>query len=132
MKTIIALDDDSEILKCLKLALEQRGYQAFTATNFDDFVRLIKEHAPDLVLLDVRMPNKNGFEVFKQLRQWQTVPVLFVTAYSGSFTLESKNVLDLWQNQFSDGRTDILYKPFNIKVLYEKVESLIGPPETSK
>lgn len=132
MKTIIALDDDNEILKCLKLALDQRGFRTFTATNFDDFLALVKEHKPDLILLDVRMPGKNGFEVFKHLRQWQAVPVMFVTAYSGSFNLESKTVLDLWQNQFSDGQTDILYKPFNIKVLYEKVEALIGPPEAAQ
>lgn len=128
MKTIVALDDDRDILKCLKLALDQRGYQTFVSSNFNDFIGLIKAHTPDLILLDVRMPGKNGFEVFKQLRQWQTAPVLFVTAYSGSFTLESKTVLDLWKNQFSDGQTDIIYKPFNIKALYEKVEALIGLP----
>jgi len=126
MKKILALDDDPEILKCLKVALEQRGFAATTCSNFTDFTRLFHDQSPDLVLVDIRMPGKNGFEVVKKLREWKNIPVLFVTAYSGSFTLESKPVLELWRTEFSGGLIDILYKPFDIATLYEKVESLIG------
>ena len=128
MKTIIALDDDNEILKCLKLALNQYGFRTLISTNFDEFINLVRTENPVLILLDVRMPGKNGFDVLKSIREWNTIPVLFVTAYSGSFNLESKSILDMWQSEFSEGTTDILYKPFNLKLLYEKVESLIGPP----
>lgn len=126
MKTVLALDDDPEILKCIKLALESRGFQCTTKTDYNEFFELIHAHSFDLVILDVRMPQHSGFEVLKKLRHNRTTPVLFVTAYSGSFTLKSKNVLDLWKQEFADGNTDILYKPFTLASLTEKVEALIG------
>ena len=56
--------------------------------------------------------------------------MLFVTAYPGSFNMKSQEMVDMWQSEFADGMTDILYKPFDIDVLYEKVEGLIGPSTT--
>ncbi|MEI6210045.1 MAG: response regulator [bacterium] len=129
MKNILALDDDPEILKCLKLALDTRGFQCTTTDNYQTFFDIFKQQHFDLVLLDVRMPRKSGFDVLKTLRHKKKTPVLFITAYAGSFTLESQSVLDMWQKEFADGNTDILYKPFTLASLYEKVEALIGPAE---
>lgn len=132
MKTILALDDDPEILKCIKFALDDRGFQCTTTTDYKDFFKVFQSQSFDLVLLDVRMPRKSGFDVLKKLRHARKTPVLFVTAYSGSFTLESKSVLDLWQKEFADGNTDILYKPFTLANLFEKVEALIGQAAEQK
>jgi FixJ family two-component response regulator len=78
-------------------------------------------------MLDVRMPQTDGFMIFKELKkQDRKLPVLFVTAYPKSFTMKSDEMVELWTRDFIDGNTDILYKPFNVEILYEKVESLIG------
>ena len=132
MKTILSIDDDAEILKCFKLALESHGYRVFATSSFDEFFTILREQPIDLVLLDIRMPGKNGFDVFKEMREYKHLPVLFITAYAGSFALESDSVLEMWQNDFADGETDILYKPFDLKTLYEKVAALIGSDEESQ
>jgi DNA-binding response OmpR family regulator len=72
---------------------------------------------------------KNGFEVFKELARDNRPPVLFVTGDSGSFTVESQTALELWQSDFLEGTTDILYKPFSVEILFEKVAALIGDGE---
>ncbi len=126
MKRILVLDDDPVIVAFIKKVLDVKGYQTVTATNADDFFSLLREQPIDLVLLDIRMPIKNGFEVFKELRSNACPPVLFVTGDTDSFSVESKTASDLWQKDFYDGTTDIIYKPFSIDILYEKVSSLIG------
>lgn len=126
MHKILILDDDPQVLKCIQVALDAKGCQTFTTTDFNLFFTLFNEQAINLVILDICMPGKNGFEVFKELCKGKHPPVLFITAYSGSFSSESKMVMDLWKNEFSDGNTDILYKPFTLDLLYTKVESLIG------
>ncbi len=129
MKRILVLDDDPMILTFIKRILDDRGYQTHTATTSDDFFRLLREQAFDLILLDIRMPVKNGFEVFKELARDNRPPVLFVTGDSGSFTVESQTALELWQSDFLEGTTDILYKPFSVEILFEKVAALIGDGE---
>lgn len=129
MKTILALDDDPEILKCVKIALSCRGYHCTTTTNSADFVKTFQRQAFGLVLLDVLMPGRDGFDVLKEIRRDRNTPVLFITACFDSFTLKSENFLALWRKEFADGDTDILYKPFALARLYEKVEALIGPAQ---
>jgi len=126
VKTILAIDDDPEILKCYKIALENRKFKIEITSDSSAFFQYLKANPVDMVILDVRMPQKNGFDVFKELRAHKNLPVLFVTAYSGSFSLESEPMRAMWEEDFSDGTTDILYKPFTLNDLYEKVEGLIG------
>ena len=75
------------------------------------------------------MPGKDGFEIYNEFRGVRKIPVIFVTAYPGSFDADSEAVVEMWQNEFADGTTDIIYKPFDLEVLFEKVENLIGGPE---
>ncbi len=91
-----------------------------------EVLRMCEEFSPDVVLLDIRMPKKSGFEIYNEIRQFRKIPVLFVTAYPKSFTGKSNEVVKMWQNEFSDGTTDIIYKPFSLTTLFEKVEGLIG------
>jgi two-component system response regulator ResD len=130
MKKIVSIDDEPMMLKCLEKALESRGYVLFVTSNPDDGLKVMKED-PDvcLALLDVKMPVKNGFDIYKELRQTRKIPVLFVTAYPKSFTVKSDEIVDMWKSEFADGTTDIIYKPFDLKTLYEKVEGLIGKAE---
>ncbi len=127
MKKIMAIDDEAPILTCLQKALESQGYEVVTSNDPEEGVEtLINDDSIILALLDVKMPKKNGFEIYRDLRQTRKIPVLFVTAYPKSFDIHSDSIIEMWKNEFSDGTTDIIYKPFNLTSLYEKVEGLIG------
>ena len=129
MKTILALDDDPVVMLFVKKVLDGKGYRTFTATTCEEFYRLFREQKVDLVLLDICMPVKNGLDVFKELCGDTHPPVLFVTGDVRAFSVESKTAMELWQNAFSDGTVDIIYKPFTIAGLHQKVVSLIGEAE---
>jgi DNA-binding response OmpR family regulator len=126
MKRLLAVDDDHLILETLVDALTTRGYEVLTADNANIALDLLRRQAFDLVLLDYQMPGKNGFELYRELGATQEVPVLFVSGCAPSFSPTTPGFADLWTEQFSLGRTDILYKPFTLSALFEKVEALIG------
>jgi DNA-binding response OmpR family regulator len=117
------------MLKCLEKVLEGHGYTLFTTSDPDAGIKVIIED-PDvcLALLDVKMPKKNGFEIYEEIRKTRKIPVLFVTAYPKSFSAKSDDIVEMWKTGFADGTTDIIYKPFDLTTLYEKVEGLIGKP----
>jgi DNA-binding response OmpR family regulator len=130
MQTILSVDDDTAILRCFQKALGGRGYRVFITDRPEEAVRIVEEEELDLVMLDVKMPRTSGFQIFKQLKKkYRTLPVLFVTAYPGSFAVDAEDIARMWQEEFADGNTDMLYKPFDLDTLYEKVEGLIGPAE---
>jgi len=126
MKTILAIDDDHWVLETLRDALTTHGYEVLTTVSADEATCILGEQRVDLVLLDLNMPGKNGFELYRLFQSRQPVPVLFVSGCSRSFSPHSDGFESLWTNEFAQGMTDILYKPFSLATLYEKVEGLIG------
>jgi DNA-binding response OmpR family regulator len=126
MKTILAVDDDKWVPEVLRDALTIKGYQVLTAGSADEALRVLKEKQVDLVLLDLNMPGKNGFALLREMQEFGTIPALFVSGCSRSFSPTSEGFTDIWEHEFAEGTTDILYKPFSIDLLYEKVEALIG------
>lgn len=133
MKKILSIDDEPAVLKCLSDALKSQGYEIIVTDNPEDGLRILKE-TEDIALLtlDVKMPGKSGFDVYQEFRRFREIPVLFVTAYPKSFTAKSNPVAEMWQNQFVDGVTDIIYKPFDLETFFEKVEALIGNADESQ
>ncbi len=129
-KKILSIDDEPSMLVCLRSALTSRGYDFCMTTDPDEGIKMIREDdAICLAMLDVRMPKKDGFQIYTEFREFRKLPVLFVTAYPKSFTTNDSSVVDMWQNGFADGTTDIVYKPFDLDTLFEKVEALIGPAD---
>lgn len=124
---ILSIDDEPAILKCIEQALSGQGYELHVTSDAEEGLKMLKEDTSiDLALLDIRMPKKNGFDIYREVRKFRKLPVLFVTAYPGSFTAKVDEVVEMWKNEFADGTTDIIYKPFDLALLFEKVESLIG------
>ena len=127
-KKILSIDDDPQILKAFESAIQQKGYEILTTTDPNEVGKILSENDIDLVMLDVRMPQKSGFDVFRELKKKnKKLKVLFVTAYPKSFSVRNDDMLKMWKQDFADGETDIMYKPFALDVLYEKIEGLIGP-----
>jgi len=132
MKKILSIDDEPMILKCIEKAVHRFGYALRITTDPEEGLRIIRDDKDlTLVMLDVRMPVKDGFQIFREFRQFRHLPVLFVTAYPKSFSGRSDELVEMWRNEFADGTTDIIYKPFEIKTLLEKIEGLIGSASES-
>lgn len=126
MKTILSIDDDKWVLETMKDALSIKGYQVLVADNPDEALRMLQETPVDLVMLDLNMPGKNGFALYSELGSPPRMPVLFVSGCSRSFSAATPEFVKIWTDGFALGMTDILYKPFSLATLYEKVEGLIG------
>ncbi len=106
----------------------QKGYEVRTTTDPSGVGALLDVQEFDLIMLDVCMPVKSGFELFGELKKRKRAhKYLFVTGYPKAFSVNSDQILEMWQRDFADGETDIIYKPFSLSILYEKVEGLIGP-----
>jgi len=82
-KRVLVVDDDENTRRFLSVALKANGYEAVTAEDGDDGFNKVQESKPDLILLDVMMPKKTGFVLFKQLRrkeEFKDIPVIMLTA----------------------------------------------------
>jgi CheY-like chemotaxis protein len=130
MKTILAIDDEPAVLRVVRSILESRGYRVQTTTRPVEAAELLAKTPFDLMILDFMMPEKTGIEVFEEVkRAGRPLPILFLTGYSRVFEMDTEEKLRFWREQFTDGLTDVLYKPFENSVLLEKVEGLIGRAE---
>jgi len=85
-KTVLVVDDDDNTRRFLTVALEENGYEAVTAADGEEGYEKIVEAKPDLILLDVMMPKKTGFSLFKQIRRQEElkdIPVIMLTGVAG-------------------------------------------------
>jgi len=115
---VLVVDDDPDIVEAVGEALEHDGYLVETATDGATALKRVLEAPPDLIVLDVRMPNLNGWEFCEIVRRQshtRDVPVLFLTACS-----EVRDQITAMQV----GGSDHLPKPFRLAALRDKVRSL--------
>lgn len=119
-RTVLMVDDDAALVKILLVALRARGYQALGATSGKEALQRVYEYRPDLVILDVMMPEMNGFEACRRIRDLSTVPILMLTARSR----EDDVVKGL-----ESGADDYVTKPFAIKALLAHVQALLRRAE---
>ena len=117
-KKILIADDEPDILEIIQFNLQQEGYEVITSKSGDDAIEQAKRHLPDLIILDVMMPGKNGIEVCNILRNMPTFKktlIVFLTAMSD----EGTQIQGL-----ETGADDYLNKPIRPKVLVSKINSL--------
>jgi CheY-like chemotaxis protein len=81
-QTVCIVDDDPDILEIYQTKFEQSGYIVFTATNGDEGLAIVREHHPDILLLDIQMPVKNGVEVIKEMGtnpEFKGIPIIVLS-----------------------------------------------------
>ncbi len=118
--TIVVADDDPDILDLVLLRLELAGYHAVGAGDGTEAWALIREHEPELVVLDVQMPRMDGFEVLRRLRaepETQGIGVILLTA-----SVEDRDVV----RGLEFGADEYLRKPFKPGELVARVEGLLA------
>ena len=119
MAKILVIDDDVAINELIKINLELQGYQVLQAYNGIEGFALAKQEAPSLIVLDVMMPEVDGFTVAQRIRQAEEIsdtPIIMLTALS-----ELNNKV----NGFNIGVDDYLTKPFEIDELIVRVRALL-------
>jgi len=122
MARILIMDDDELIIKMLRMALENRGYDVIAATNGREGVRLYGTTPVDLVISDILMPEMDGIEALKALRQRN--PELKLIAVSGG---GKRLKMDLLKVARILGATATFEKPYNIQELLATVSRLLSP-----
>lgn len=115
-KTILIVDDDAAIRKMLKVNLEQEGFRIVTAKNGREALFVSREEKPDLIILDLMMPEMGGYEFMRNHTQESDTPVIILTAKIE----ETDKVLGL---EF--GADDYLTKPFSMRELIARVRALL-------
>lgn len=113
-KRILLADDDEMIVDALSYQLEREGYEVLKAYDGEQALALAREGDPDLILLDVMMPKKQGWEVCQEIRRESTVPILMITARGE----EMDRVLGL-----ELGADDYIVKPFSFRELLARVRA---------
>ena len=113
---LLVVDDDSNICDMLKLYFENEGYKVKTACDGAEGVNSFKIYEPDLVLLDIMMPKKDGWQVCREIREMSSKPVIMITAKGDVFD----KVLGL-----ELGADDFIVKPFDMKELSARIKAVL-------
>ena len=123
--TILVVDDDPEILATLSPRLEKRGYRVLTASDGNQAIEEARRYTPDLMILDVMMPGKTGWEVVRALKQdpvTTPIKVVMLTAI-GEPMYEMMSPLYGANDHLADAHFD---KPLDIAALESKIAQLLG------
>lgn len=116
MYTILIIEDDEAICRELQMLLQKQGYEAICWNMQEDIRELVKTHDPHIILLDINLPQMDGFTVCSQLRSFSKVPIIFVT---------SRNTdMDELCSMQMDG-DDFITKPYNTSILLARIAALL-------
>lgn len=113
---ILVIDDEAQMRKLLEITLQTNGYVVTTADTAKEGLIMASNHPPDLVLLDLGLPDKSGHEVLKALRQWYTHPVIILSVQH-----DEENIVMALDN----GANDYLGKPFRTGELLARIRSAL-------
>lgn len=113
---ILVVDDEELLVKGIRFNLQNEGYDVITGSDGLDAVMLTKQEKPDLVVLDIMMPNLDGLSACSRIREFSNVPIIFLTAKSDDM---DKLI------GFDHGTDDYLTKPFNILELKARIRALL-------
>ena len=116
MYTILIIEDDEAICRELQMLLQKQGYEAICWNMQEDIRELVKTHDPHMILLDINLPQMDGFTVCSQLRSFSKVPIIFVTS-------RNTDMDELCSMQM--GGDDFITKPYNTSILLARIAALL-------
>ena len=116
MTRVLVIDDEPQILRALRINLSVRGYEVSTAATGADALRVAADHRPDVVILDLGLPDMSGIDVLAGLRGWLTVPVIVLSARTDSS--DKVEALDA-------GADDYVTKPFGMDELLARIRAAL-------
>jgi two-component system chemotaxis response regulator CheY len=122
-KNVLLADDDETVRTLLRIVLERNGLTVTTAEDGREALDLIRRQRPDLILLDLRMPRLNGYQLFAELKAddaLKSIPIIVITA----LTRESDREDEEWARRM--GAEGFLTKPFTPDELGRRVQEIIG------
>jgi CheY-like chemotaxis protein len=119
-KMILVVDDDKSLVKSIKFQLEHRGYSTLAAYDGKEALELVASHRPDLILLDIIMPNMNGYEVIKALKARPETAGISIVLMTGIEIDGGRN------KALSVGASDYITKGSGLSKLYETIDNIIG------
>jgi len=119
-KSILLVDDEPRILDSVRMNLELEGFQVYEAHNGYEALEKLRRYLPDLVVLDVMMPEMDGFQTLREIRQISTVPVVMLTVRS-----DERDVV----RGLELGADDYVAKPFSQQVLMSRIRAVLRRAE---
>jgi len=119
---IVIIDDEPQIRRLLEITLENSGYKVILAENGKQGILLAANHTPDLILLDLGLPDMNGHEVLKELRLWYNKPIFILSALD-----QESDIVKALDN----GANDYLTKPFRTAELQARIRSALRSQQTN-
>ena len=119
---ILVVEDEKSISHFISAVLSTNGYEAMQARTGQEALSMISSHCPDLIILDLGLPDMDGMDILRQLRSWSSLPVVVVSARSHE--RDKVNALDL-------GADDYLTKPFGTDELLARVRTAIRHTRTT-
>ncbi len=121
-KKVLIVDDEPDTITFLTQWLEDNGYSTCSATDGDQGMMAVIEESPDIILMDLRMPNQTGMQLYRALRlrdEFSHIPVIFVTGMT-EFQIFGKDSTPLPKPEA------FIEKPINLEALHAAIKQLIG------
>lgn len=119
-KTVLVVDDEPNIVLSLEFLMTQAGYEVRIARDGNEALEAVVEKTPDLILLDLMIPGRDGYDVCQTLRrsqEWAAIPIIMLTAKGREVEKEKGLAL---------GANDYVTKPFSTAELTQRVKELLG------
>jgi len=124
MTTILCIDDEAELREEISEGLVDAGYEVIHANDGNEGLEMIRKHSPNLVLSDISMPHKDGFQLLKEIRE--TYPLFAYTPFIFLSALADKERI---LAGLKDGADAYITKPFDLELLLAKIEASLRQVE---
>ena len=118
-RKIMVVDDEPDILFTVGQMLELSGYEVIKAVDGKECLEKLSEHTPDLVLLDIMMPEMSGWDVAAEIKEnpeWSEIPIVFLTAKGDTMSIGMGSMTS----------EDYIIKPFDIEDLKQRINKILG------
>lgn len=117
-KQILVVDDELFLIRSIEFLLRREGYEVITASNGDEALKIVAQEKPDLIFLDIMMPEVDGFEVCRMIKNQPETKDIYIVI----LTAKAEDID--YQKAFEMGADDYMYKPFSPRKLLSYVKGV--------